>query len=112
NGRTTTMNAFLRTVLTLTLAALAAATTTTAAGADAKLQKFTVGYVNWIGYTGLFVAKDKGYFTEEGLDVETKLFSAPSDGVPPVMNGDLDIHLTTLDTVVKADEKDPGSVVV
>ncbi|HEY8514626.1 MAG TPA: ABC transporter substrate-binding protein [Candidatus Binatia bacterium] len=106
------MNAFLRTVLTLTLAALAAATTTTAAGADAKLQKFTVGYVNWIGYTGLFVAKDKGYFTEEGLDVETKLFSAPSDGVPPVMNGDLDIHLTTLDTVVKADEKDPGSVVV
>ena len=83
-----------------------------ARAADKKLSKFTVGYVNWIGYTGIFVAKDKGFFAEEGLDVETKLFSAPGDGIPPVMNGDLDVHFTTLDTVVKADDKAQGAVVV
>ncbi|MEW6269778.1 MAG: ABC transporter substrate-binding protein [Thermodesulfobacteriota bacterium] len=104
------MNAHARIALAMTLGGLLAASPS--AAADAKLAKFTVGYVNWIGYTGLFVAKDKGYFAEEGLDVETKLFSAPGDGLPPVMNGDLDMHFTTLDTVVKADDKDPGSVVV
>lgn len=105
------MKAHLRTALLLTLGALLALPSGGRA-ADKKLEKFTVGYVNWIGYTGLFVAKDKGFFAEEGLDVETKLFSAPGDGIPPVMNGDLDVHFTTLDTVVKADDKDPGAVVV
>lgn len=107
------MKSHARTALSLTLVLgtlLGFATVSSAA--DKKLGRYTVGYVNWIGYTGIFVAKDEGYFEAEGLDVETKLFSAPSDGIPPVMTGDLDIHFTTLDTVLKADDKSPGSVVV
>lgn len=105
------MKAHLRIALVVALGALLAFAASSGA-ADKKVAKFSVGYVNWIGYTGLFVAKDKGYFAAEGLDVEPKLFSAPGDGIPPVMNGDLDMHFTTLDTVVKADDKDQGAVVV
>ena len=105
------MKAHLRSALLLALGLLLAIPSSPQA-ADKKLSKFTVGYVNWIGYAGLFVAKDKGFFTEEGLEVEPKLFSAPGDGIPPVMNGDLDMHFTTLDTVVKADDKAPGATVV
>lgn len=105
------MKAHLRTAFLLALAVVLAFPSGPRA-AEGKLAKFSVGYVNWIGYAGLFVAKDKGFFAEEGLDVEPKLFSAPGDGIPPVMNGDLDMHFTTLDTVIKADDKAPGAVVV
>lgn len=41
-------------------------------GSKTELQKLTV-VLDWVpntNHTGLFVAKDKGYFAEEGLDVE------------------------------------------
>ena len=80
------------------------------ARASAKLEKFTVGLVNWIGYSGLFVGEAKGYFEAEGLDVENRVFSSPGDGLAPVMNGDLDMHFTTLDVVIKLADKSPGDL--
>lgn len=80
------------------------------APAAEKLEKFTVGLVNWIGYSGLFVGQAKGFFTAEGLDVQPTVFSAPGDGMAPVMNGSLDMHFTTLDVVVKTAEKAPDAV--
>jgi NitT/TauT family transport system substrate-binding protein len=98
-----------RSLATLFLCALLVACAPATAHA-AKLEKFTVGLVNWIGYTGLFVGIDKGYFAAEGLEIEPKVFSAPGDGIPPVMNGSLDIHFTTLDVVIKAADKDPDAI--
>ena len=80
------------------------------ARADAP-KPYRVGYNNWIGYLALFVAKEKGFFTAEGLDVQTKMFSAPGDGLPPLLAGDLDAHLTTADSVIVALDKAPGQVV-
>lgn len=34
-----------------------------------------IGYSDWSGYAGLFIAADKGYFRDEGLNVEIKPFS-------------------------------------
>jgi len=96
--------------LVTSLALLGALIVAPAVAHAAKLEKFSVGLVNWIGYTGLFVGIDKGYFAEEGLEIDPKVFSAPGDGMAPVMNGDLDIHFTTLDVVVKAADKDPNAV--
>ncbi len=37
--------------------------------------KITIGYVDWPGYLALFLAEDKGYLQEAGLDVDLKLYS-------------------------------------
>ncbi|MFT5188299.1 MAG: ABC-type nitrate/sulfonate/bicarbonate transport system substrate-binding protein [Verrucomicrobiales bacterium] len=64
--------------------------------AQAENQKLVVGHDLWIGYAGAFVAKDKGFFKEAGLDVEFKQFPGPADTLPALISGKLDIGLTTL----------------
>lgn len=65
---------------------------------------FTVAYNQWIGLSGVFLAKDKGYFQQAGLNVELKQFSGPADGVPPLMTGQLDGAFTTADTPILLDK--------
>jgi NitT/TauT family transport system substrate-binding protein len=74
----------------------------------ADLVPYKVGYNNWIGYISLFVAKDKGFFKEEGIDLQMQSFSAPGDGLAPLLAGELDAHFTTADSVVTALDKAPG----
>jgi NitT/TauT family transport system substrate-binding protein len=76
------------------------------------LKRYRVGYNNWIGYIALFVAEEKGYFKEEGLAVDKKSFSAPGDGLKPLLAGDLDAHFTTLDSTIIALDKAPGKLKV
>ncbi len=40
--------------------------------AKIEAQKVVIGYTPWPGYIAFFVARDKGYFADEGLDVELK----------------------------------------
>ena len=69
-----------------------------------------VGYNNWIGFIGFFVAQEAGYFDERGIDVVAKEFAAPGEGLIPLINGDLDLHLTTLDSVIQKMAQAPGSL--
>jgi len=78
----------------------------------ADLKPFKVGYNAWIGSIAFFVANEKGYFKDEGLDVQTKSFSSPGDTLLPLMNGDLDTALTTADTVLTVLDKAPGQIKV
>ena len=82
------------------------------APASAQLKTYKVGYNNWIGYLALFVAEEKGLFKEEGLAVQKKSFSAPGDGLKPLLAGDLDAHFTTLDSTIIALDKAPGKLKV
>src|SRR5689334_20205502 len=77
------------------------------AQADA-LKPYKVGYNSWIGYISLFIAKEKGYFKDEGLDLEMQSFSSPGDGLAPLLGGQLDAHFTTADSVITALDKAPG----
>ena len=36
--------------------------------------KIIIGYVIWPGYLGLYIASDKGYFKDAGLDVEVRAY--------------------------------------
>jgi NitT/TauT family transport system substrate-binding protein len=76
----------------------------------ADLKPFKVGFNAWIGSIAFFVAQQKGYFKDEGLDVQTKSFSAPGDGLTPLLSGDLDAHLTTADSVLTVLDKAPGQL--
>jgi len=72
------------------------------AGAAPKLsgQPFVVGYNQWIGLTGVFMARDKGFFKQAGLDVQMKQFAGPADSVPPLISGQIDGSFTTADTPI------------
>lgn len=65
-----------------------------------------VGHDLWIGFSGVFVAKELGYFEDEGLDVDMRGFSGPGDSIPPVISGDLGITLTTLHNLTLIAGKD------
>lgn len=50
-----------------------------------------VGYMPTLGYAPVFVAIEKGYFEEQGLDVETQSFRSGSYMIPFLSTGDLDV---------------------
>lgn len=73
--------------------------------ASAK-EQLRVGHDLWIGFSGVFIAKELGYFEDEGLEVDMRGFSGPGDSIPPVISGDLDITLTTLHNLTLIAGKD------
>ncbi len=58
--------------------------------ANKELKKFRVGYLPSTGHVLYFVAKEKGYFEEEGLDVEFSLFANSAEGLNAMKAGKLD----------------------
>lgn len=93
--------------LAVSLALGLSALTCSTVNADA-LKPYKVGYNSWIGYISLFIAKEKGYFKDEGLDLQMQSFSSPGDGLAPLLGGQLDAHFTTADSVITALDKAPG----
>lgn len=55
-----------------------------------ELKKFNAGYLASPGHVLYFVAKEKGYFQEEGLDVELFLFTNSGEGMNAIKSGKLD----------------------
>ena len=78
--------------------------------APPPLKPYKVGYNAWIGSIAFFVAQQKGFFKEEGLDVQTKSFSSPGDGLKPLLSNDLDAVLSTADSVLTVVDKAPGQL--
>jgi NitT/TauT family transport system substrate-binding protein len=74
------------------------------------LKPYKVGFNAWIGSIAFFVAQQKGFFKDEGLDVQTKSFSSPGDGLKPLLSGDLDAVLSTADSVLTVVDKAPGQL--
>lgn len=68
-------------LLTLTLASTSYA---------AELKKLKVGYLPTSGHLLYFVAKEKGYFQQEGLDVELARFTNSGEGLTAIKTGKLD----------------------
>src|SRR4029077_14651976 len=82
------------------------------AAAPPPLKPYKVGYNAWIGSIAFFVARDKGFFKDARLDLQAKSFSAPGDGLTPLLTGDLDAHLSTADSVLTVLDKAPGKLKV
>jgi len=55
-----------------------------------ELKKLKVGYLPTSGHLLYFVAKDKGYFQQEGLDVELARFTNSGEGLTAIKTGKLD----------------------
>jgi NitT/TauT family transport system substrate-binding protein len=59
--------------------------------------KVKLGVVAIAAEAGYFIALDKGYFAEEGLDVELLSFQRGSELIPPLATGELQFGSMTLD---------------
>jgi NitT/TauT family transport system substrate-binding protein len=75
-----------------------------------ELKPYRVGFNAWIGSIAFFVAQEKGFFKEAGLDVQPKSFSSPGDGLTPLLAGNLDAVLSTADSVITVLDKAPGQL--
>jgi NitT/TauT family transport system substrate-binding protein len=76
--------------------ALAGVISLIAATAVQAADPVRVGALRFISSSALFVAKDKGYFKDEGIDVDLKFFEAAQPIPVAVVSGDLDFGVTTL----------------
>src|SRR3954453_8095104 len=93
-------------VMMLAAALGLAAFPASARAADPK--PYRVGFNAWIGSIAFFVAREKGFFKEEGLDMQGKSFSAPGDGLPPLLTGDLVAVMSTPACGLPALANSPG----
>src|ERR1700730_15810978 len=77
----------------LALAGLLAIATSGLARAD-ELQKAKVGVLRRSSSAPVFIAQDKGYFRNAGLDVELKFFDAAQPVAVATTSGDIDFGIT------------------
>lgn len=80
------MNKILALILTLTLLALSSG-----GALAAEPHKLKVGHLPTSGHLLYFVAKEKGFFQQEGLDVELFRFTNSGEGLTAIKTGKLDV---------------------
>lgn len=93
----------IKTVMKFAAGALAAAMVSTAP-ADAGTMR--LGMTTWVGYGPMFLARDKGFFKENGLDVDLRIIEDASIYMAAVAAGELDGNASTLDEIMKYRSKD------
>ena len=60
-----------------------------------------LGMTTWVGYGPMFLARDKGFFKENGLDVDLHIIEDASIYMAAVASGQLDGNASTLDEIMK-----------
>ncbi len=80
-----------------TLGLIGAATATgLAAPAIAQNRKIVVGALRFTSHAGSFIAVERGYFDDAGLDVELKFFQAAQPMAVAIASGDVDYAVTAI----------------
>ncbi len=59
-----------------------------------------LAHSTWVGYGPLYIAKDKGFFDEEGLEVELIVMEDPKLRFAALAAGQIDVAVTTVDTML------------
>lgn len=69
---------------------------TSFAGLSSAADKVTIGALRFTSHSPSFIAYEKGYFREEGLEVELKFFQAAQPIAVAIASGDIDFGVTAL----------------
>ncbi|GAB2481384.1 ABC transporter substrate-binding protein [Streptosporangium sandarakinum] len=92
-------NALIGLVAALALAACGSSGTDeakpAAGGAGLEKTKLNIGVVPVPSSAPLFIAKEKGFFKAEGLEISTETIQAPQPVMPKILNGGIDAFLTS-----------------
>src|SRR5262245_18194799 len=67
----------------------------------AEAGSMRLGMTTWVGYGPLFLARDKGYFKELGLDVDLRIIEDAALYMAAVASGELDGNASTIDEIMK-----------
>jgi NitT/TauT family transport system substrate-binding protein len=89
-----------------TTQAPAAATEAPQSGATQQLTKIKVSVLPFLTYAPLFIAKEEGFYAEQGLDVEFVPIDKNSDAMAPLAQGQIDVasgsfDVSTLNAIAK-----------
>lgn len=79
--------------------------TAAAAGAPGQTQKITVGVIPIVDTAPIWLGKSKGFFTDEGLDLDIQTATGGSAIVPGVQSGSYDFAFSNLISVMVARDK-------
>lgn len=63
---------------------------------QAAAEKITIGALRFTSHSPTFIAKERGYFEKEGLEVELKFFQAAQPIAVAIASGDIDFGVTAL----------------
>ncbi len=66
------------------------------------------GDISWVGFAGNYVALKKGFFEQEGLNIQNKFFANSSDQITALLAGKLDIAWLSSGDALQAAVKDPS----
>ncbi|QIB34132.1 ABC transporter substrate-binding protein [Ancylobacter pratisalsi] len=72
-----------------------------AAAQPASAGTISIGHTVWVGYGPLYLAKELGYFKENGVDVELQVVDDSALAMAAQAGGKLDGTATTLDEILK-----------
>lgn len=76
-----------------------------AAGSDGSLEKITVGVIPIVDTAPIWLGESKGFFAEEGLDLEIETATGGSAIVPGIQSGSYDFAFSNLISVMVANDK-------
>ena len=76
--------------------AFAMALLTSATGAAMAAEKVTVGALRFTSHAASFVAFERGYFKDQGLEIEFKFFQAAQPMAVAIASGDVDFGVTAI----------------
>ena len=64
---------------------------------SARAEQLVLGHSTWVGYGPFYIARDKGYFEEEGVEVKLQIMENTSLKMGAFMAGQIDIVASTAD---------------
>jgi NitT/TauT family transport system substrate-binding protein len=69
-------------------------------GGSAAAEPLKLAHSTWVGYGPLYIAKEKGFFDGEGIEVELIVMEDPKIRFAALAAGQIDVAVTTVDTVL------------
>ncbi|TMR22450.1 ABC transporter substrate-binding protein [Nonomuraea turkmeniaca] len=84
--------------------------TNAAAPQPNKLEKITVAYMPIPDNAALFIARERGFFAQEGLEIEPKEIRGLAEAVPKLLSGAWQFSLANYVTFFQVEEKQPGKL--
>jgi NitT/TauT family transport system substrate-binding protein len=68
--------------------------------APAQADTVTIAHSTWVGYGPLYIARDKGFFKENGVDVDLVVMEDPKERFPTLMADRIQMIASTVDTAL------------
>src|SRR5213596_1799009 len=68
--------------------------------APARAETIKIAHSTWVGYGPLYIARDKGIFQKNGVDVDLVVMEDPKERFPTLMADKIQMIASTVDTAL------------